>query len=190
MRTLAAVKKMKRRVKTTELKLISELMKNSRRSDRQLAKAVGVSQPTVTRMRMRLEREGYIREYTVIPDFSKLGYHILGMTFLKLKKALSPKDAEKARETARQSIADDKFGMLMAERGLGLGYDGVFISLYRSYSDYSRHMDAIKQYPFVELSSSDSFLINMDGNIRYLPFTLKKYASLLLNTEDEKSRMK
>jgi hypothetical protein len=126
----------------------------------------------------------------VIPDFTKLGYHVLGMTFLKLKRLLGPKDIEKARETVRQSVADGEFGMLMAERGLGLGYDGVFISLYKSYSDYSRHMDAIKQCPSIELSSSDSFLISMDNSIRCLPFTLKEYASLLLNAEDERSRMK
>jgi DNA-binding Lrp family transcriptional regulator len=32
-----------------ELRLISELMQNSRRSDRELARALGISQPTVTR---------------------------------------------------------------------------------------------------------------------------------------------
>ena len=37
-------------VKDVELKLISELMKDSRRSDRELAKAIGVSQPTISRM--------------------------------------------------------------------------------------------------------------------------------------------
>ena len=36
-------------LKDVELKLFSELMKNSRRSDRELAKVIGVSQPTVTR---------------------------------------------------------------------------------------------------------------------------------------------
>jgi Lrp/AsnC family transcriptional regulator for asnA, asnC and gidA len=60
-------------VKDIELKLISELMKNSRRSDRALAKVLKTSQPMVTRTRARLEREGYLREYTVIPDFHKLG---------------------------------------------------------------------------------------------------------------------
>jgi DNA-binding Lrp family transcriptional regulator len=43
-------------------------MKNSRRSDRQLAKALGVSQPTVSRTLERLEKQGMIREYTVIPN--------------------------------------------------------------------------------------------------------------------------
>jgi DNA-binding Lrp family transcriptional regulator len=49
-----------------DLKLIAELMKNSKQSDRELAKKLGVSQPTVTRTRTRLEKEGYIKEYTLI----------------------------------------------------------------------------------------------------------------------------
>jgi DNA-binding Lrp family transcriptional regulator len=44
-------------VKDAELKLISELMKDSRRSDRELAKAVGVSQPTISRMIRKLEKD-------------------------------------------------------------------------------------------------------------------------------------
>jgi DNA-binding Lrp family transcriptional regulator len=64
-------------MKETELKLISELMKNSRRSDRELAKAIGTSQPTVSRMIQKLEKQGIISEYTMIPDFTKLGYSLL-----------------------------------------------------------------------------------------------------------------
>lgn len=52
-------------MKEFELKLISELMKNSRRSDRDLAKAIGSSQPTVTRNRHRLEQQGIIKQYTI-----------------------------------------------------------------------------------------------------------------------------
>jgi DNA-binding Lrp family transcriptional regulator len=44
-------------LKDVDLKILSELMKNSKASDRQLAKKIGVSQPTVTRRRARLERE-------------------------------------------------------------------------------------------------------------------------------------
>ena len=61
-----------RKLKRIELRLVAELMKNSRKSDRELAKILGISQPTVTRIRNKLEREGVIREYTAIPDFSKL----------------------------------------------------------------------------------------------------------------------
>jgi DNA-binding Lrp family transcriptional regulator len=44
-------------MKDIERRLVSELMINSRRSDRQLAKALAVSQPTVTRVRAKLEKE-------------------------------------------------------------------------------------------------------------------------------------
>jgi len=64
-------------MKDIELRLIAELMKDSRKSDRELAKVIGVSQPTITRIRTRLEKSGVIREYTIIPDFSQLGYTLM-----------------------------------------------------------------------------------------------------------------
>jgi DNA-binding Lrp family transcriptional regulator len=47
-------------MKDVELKLISELLKDSHRSDRELAKAVGVSQPTVSRLISKLRKETWI----------------------------------------------------------------------------------------------------------------------------------
>jgi len=44
-------------MKETERKLFHELIKNSKRSDRELAKMLRVSQPTITRTRKRLENE-------------------------------------------------------------------------------------------------------------------------------------
>ncbi|NWF87116.1 winged helix-turn-helix transcriptional regulator [Candidatus Bathyarchaeota archaeon] len=86
-------------MKEVELKLISELMKNSRRSDRDLAKAIGVSQPTVTRVRSRLEKEGYVKEYTMIPDFSRLGYEIPALTFINSKRRLARKKWKKREKS-------------------------------------------------------------------------------------------
>lgn len=76
-------------MKTIELKLISELMKNSRRSDRELAKALDVSQPTISRLIKKLEKEKYIKEYTIMPDSHKLGYELAAFTLVELKKGLS-----------------------------------------------------------------------------------------------------
>ena len=64
-----------------KLKLMTELLKNSHRSDRELARALGTSQPTVSRTREKLEKEGYINEYQIIPNFQKLGYHLFALTF-------------------------------------------------------------------------------------------------------------
>src|SRR4030066_1497567 len=73
-------------LKKIELMVIAELMKNSRRSDRELAKALHTSQPTVSRTIKRLEKMGIIKEYTMIPDFSKLGYKIMGITQMKVEE--------------------------------------------------------------------------------------------------------
>jgi len=47
-------------------KLFFALIKNSKRSDRDLAESLRISQPTVTRLRKTLEAVA-IQQYTVIP---------------------------------------------------------------------------------------------------------------------------
>ena len=108
-------------------------------------RTIGVSQPTVSRLIRKLESEGVIREYTMIPDFSKLGYQILGLTFVKLKETLIPWEVEKVRKITKQRIMESRFGLVMLERGLGMEYDGVIASLYRDYSDYpaQKHSEGI-----------------------------------------------
>ena len=85
-------------MKDMELRLISELMKNSRRSDRELAKALRTSQPTVSRTIKKLEKEGYIKEYTAVPNFSKLGFQIMAFTLIKLKEGIPNNMIEKKRD--------------------------------------------------------------------------------------------
>jgi DNA-binding Lrp family transcriptional regulator len=82
-------------LKDVELKLISELMKDSRRSDRELASVLNVSQPTVSRTRERLVNEGYVREFTAIPDFQKLGFEIASIILVSLRKSLSERRLRK-----------------------------------------------------------------------------------------------
>ena len=82
-------------LKPIDYKLLFELMKDSHRSDRRLAKALGVSQPTVTRRRATIE-ENFIDGYTVIPKFGKIGFEIAAFTFLKSK--LKQKTGKKKRK--------------------------------------------------------------------------------------------
>lgn len=84
------------------MKLIPELMRNSRRSDRELARILGTSQPTVTRIRTKLEKEGFIREYTIIPDFCRIGYTLIAITFTDVKQILDRKGNPEEEEFAIQ----------------------------------------------------------------------------------------
>jgi DNA-binding Lrp family transcriptional regulator len=53
--------------------LLSELLKDSKRSDRELAKTLKISQPTVSRMRHTLVKKKVITQFTAIPDPANLG---------------------------------------------------------------------------------------------------------------------
>jgi len=73
-------------------KLLSELLRNSERSDRELATVLDVSQPTVSRMKRRLVHDKMIMGYSVIPNFYKMGYKILALNFVNSKHNFSSKE--------------------------------------------------------------------------------------------------
>jgi DNA-binding Lrp family transcriptional regulator len=174
-------------MKDAELKLICELMKNARRSDRELAKAIGSSQPTVSRMIKRLEKEGIIKEYTMIPDFHKLGFEIAAVTFLKFVKELSGEEKDELRGYSRGIEKERSEAILVAMNGMGLGYDRVFISFHKDYSSFVKAMNDVKTFPYVDPAHIESFLIDLTDEEHFQSPTLSAIANYLLKTKEEKS---
>ena len=168
-------------LKDTEGALVSELIKNSRRSDRELAKAIGVSQPTVSRMIRKLEKEGVVNEYTMIPDFRKLGYNLCALIFLKLKD-LPPEGVETVRKAVKESLSQSHFVILSLERGIGLSRDAVMICLYKDYASYAEHKKVIREFPFINTSDVDSFLIDLNDEVHYRYLTFTSVAKDLLRS--------
>lgn len=169
-------------MKNVELRLVSELMKNGRRSDRELARVMGVSQPTVTRARTKLEKEGCIREYTVIPDFKKLGYHIMAIIFLKLSHPLSLEEREEMFKGTLQLREGNLNSVFLVMDGIGMGEDIVIISFFRNFSEYSQYIQSTRTEMTGRLKSLiypegvTSFLINLDANAHYQPMTFSRMA--------------
>jgi DNA-binding Lrp family transcriptional regulator len=150
-------------------------MKNSRRSDRELAKAVGVSQPTLSRTIKRLEKEGYIKEYTIIPDFEKLGYNLLGITLIK-QRDMKPENVEVVRKATTELEKANPHASLMAVNGLGLGKDVLFATFYRDYSEFAQAMELTKRLPFVDLDNVETFLVNVTGRNNYRLLSMSQIA--------------
>ena len=177
-------------MKQTELKLISELMKNSRRSDRELAKAVDVSQPTASRLIKKLEKDGTIREYTIIPNLANLGYKILALTVVKIKQSLSPQQIEEAKKIMREALKMMTINILMLERGLGLDSDGVIVSCHKDYSSYVEFIEILKKGGGQFLLPEDikSFLINLQDEIRFIPLTFSIVADNLSKMDEKKKQ--
>jgi DNA-binding Lrp family transcriptional regulator len=182
-------------MKDVELRLVAELLKDSHRSDRELAKAVRVSQPTISRLRKKLEDRGIIREYTMIPDFHELGYNIMAVIFLKLGqggKSLSARQLEKMFSEARKLEKHNPRTFLMVKTGIGLSHDMVVISLFHDYSEYTDYIRMIKTEstaelrPYFEGGSIETFLINLEG-MHYQPLTLSRLAvNLQRNMKEER----
>jgi DNA-binding Lrp family transcriptional regulator len=175
-------------LKDVELRLISELMKNSRRSDRELAKVLGVSQPTVSRMLKKLEKEEVIKEYTMIPDFAKLGFEIMSIDFAKLKEPISEEKLTEIRKQVRQTLLKDPASAIVGMRGMGCNADRVIVAFHENYSTYREALDKIRQHPLVEVEEIKSFLINLNDRSQYLPFTLSGLADYIIYKKHQKSK--
>ncbi len=173
-------------MKEIEWKVLSELMKNAKISDRELAKKIGSSQPTITRTRRKLEKEGYIREYTVIPNFRKLGYEILAVTLFKYKKRFDAEKIKKAKKILGESFKEGPFEIIMAERGLGGGYNAIMMSIHRDYESFMGLMSWAQQFYDLELDEFESFLVNLAGEVRYRPLTFSSLAKHLQRLKEKK----
>jgi DNA-binding Lrp family transcriptional regulator len=172
-------------MKDIELKLISELMKDSRRSDRELAKATGVSQPTVSRLIDKLRKGGFIREYTMIPDFNKLGYHICALTFANFATPGDLQTMMKLVEDYGKRLSEIPQAV-MIERGIGEEANGVVVSLHESYSDYMEFQRWLRQFGSLCDYELHNFIIDLDDKVHYRYLTFSTLAKHLLKMKETK----
>jgi DNA-binding Lrp family transcriptional regulator len=156
------------------LRLVSEMLKNSKKSDRELAGILGVSQPTVSRTRARIEKE-YIKTYTIIPDFEKLGYQIMAFTFSKMK---AYPGTDVADEIVKKSKAwlTKRPNVIFGADGEGLGKDLVLISFHKTYSAYADFMRSFAMEWGNYLDSFESFLVSIGAGYKLRDLDLKYLA--------------
>jgi DNA-binding Lrp family transcriptional regulator len=153
--------------KELKKKLIIELLRNSKASDRTLAKKLGVSQPTITRTRSSLEREKLIRSYTIMPDWRKLGFDIFALTFVKMDpKVVSAELIGKVRD-----YANEFSNSFFASSGEGLGMTGVIMSLHKDYRDYFQGLALFRRDWGQYMEDIQSFIMVTDeGTIKEFSF--------------------
>lgn len=143
-----------------KMSLLFELLKDSKRSDRDLAKVLGVSQPTITRRRQRLIEEGMIREFTVIPDFVKMGYEIMAISCVKTKMPMTKELEERGVKWWKKYP-----NVIFVAGAQGMGKNGVLISLHKNYTDFSRFVTEQLRYWKDEIADYDTILISLKGII-------------------------
>ena len=162
-------------MKSIDYKILFALMKNSKISDRQLAKEIGVSQPTVTRRRARLEKEA-IDGYTAIPKWKTLGYEILAFTFIKSKQELWLKKNVHVFRERRTKWMMKHPNVLMSGGSRGMNMDGFMISVHRSYSSLDKFLSEQKNELGDMFTDIQTVVVNLGGSDILKPLHLKYLA--------------
>jgi len=150
------------------MKLLLELLKDSKRSDREISKVLGVSQPTISRTRQRLTENGIIQEFTVIPNFGKLGFQIMAISSFKLK-------VEDMEGLTKLMMA--KPNVIFSSIGEGMGKNGIIISFHKSYPEFSNFISNLRAEGKDIIDDLDSMLVSLENQI-VKPLSLKYLAEL------------
>ena len=171
-----------KKLKDVDYKIISELMKNSRISDRKLATIVGVSQPTVSRKRAMFEKEGLV-EYNTTLNLIKFGFEIMAFIFASWKHEFR-KDMNTNSEAFKKktrAFFSKHPNILYAStgRGLGMARARMFISLHRSYADYAKFMTELEEQWGRYLEKNEIFIISLKSDSILRPLTFKYLAEYL-----------
>jgi DNA-binding Lrp family transcriptional regulator len=163
------------KLKSVDYKILFALMKNSKITDRKLAKQIGVSQPTVTRRRARLEKE-VIDCYTAIPKWEKLGYEILAVTLVKTPSRLGTD--EMVKESLEKSIKwlEKQPNVIFGAGCRGMGVSGIMFSVHRSYAELDEFLTNHRMQLGHLLEEVNTVIVNLTGKAVYRPLSLKYLA--------------
>lgn len=146
-------------------KLLYELIKNSRRSDRDLAKVLKFSQPTVTRTRRKIEDEKYVLQYTAVPDFTKLGFELIAFTFAEWLSE------EKIKADSPYKWLEKNSRVIFMADGNGLdGKNALIVSMHKNYTDYSDFIADLRQKSKT-IQTVNSFIATLTDIKKHLTFT-------------------
>jgi DNA-binding Lrp family transcriptional regulator len=162
-------------LKPIDYKILWELVKNSRRSDRTLAKVLKSSQPTITRRRARLEKDVLIG-YTAVPEWEKIGFEIIAFTFVKTKTRFAKTEERKAAIQKAKEWMMKQPNVVFASEGQGMGWTGVFVSLHKSYSEFAKFMRKHDSELSDYLTESQSFTADLGSEVILKSFHFKYLA--------------
>ena len=137
-------------------KLLKELLMNSKRSFREIAKSIGVSPATVINHIQRLESGGVIHDYSVRLDHERLGYELTVVTEIIVSKGkLLETDAEIAKIPNVCAVYD-----ITGET------DAMVVAKFKSRSDLSEFTKKLLSMPYVERTNTHVVLTTVKEDFR------------------------
>jgi len=126
-------------------RILNAIFKNPKKSDRQIAKAIGMSQPTVTRTRTKFLGMRFFK-YAVIPNLTKFRYKVVAWSQVPFFN-ISLSDVMNKEVMLKKLKEDDRIIFAME----GMFKVIIVLSKHKSYQDYC---DFCRQYAILETVST------------------------------------
>jgi len=146
-------------LKKREKKVLIEILKDGRKPDKHIAQILNTSQPTVTRIRQRLEKKGIITSYRPYIDLKKIGLNVMAITVFKITDFTI---WEKLKKTVLARILQmpEIINVALGE-GLG-GKTGILISLHKNFDDYQTMVLELRRKYGKYVTDIDQFVMSTD----------------------------
>ncbi len=162
-----------------EKQVLVELIKNCKTSDQEIARKLKTSRPTVLKIRNRLEKKGFIRGYTSLIDFEKLGLNIQAVILYRWKDYSKAKELKSTIKFIR-SLPE----VILFVKGEGAGSKtDLIISVHNDLKDYEEFIRKLKYQWKNNVENVEVFLSSFDGI-----FKNYELSSLAISKLDEKKR--
>ena len=139
-------------------KLLREILKDSKRSSRELAKAIGVSAATVINHVQRLESGGVIKDYSVRLDHERLGYELTVVTEIIVSKGKLLETDEEIAKIPHVCAVYDITGET----------DAMVVAKFKSRSDLSEFTKRLLSMPYVERTNTHVVLTTLKEDFRMM----------------------
>ena len=146
----------------TLTRLLLEYLKDSSRTDSQIAKELGVSQATVSRLKQKLIKEKFIRHFSAIPNLDKIGYEILAISLVKFNTELVLQNLPKIEKMAK-NWTKTRPEILFDARAEGTDVDVVNFSIHKNYAAYKDFLTETKRAWGNLLTDVRFILIDLKG---------------------------
>ncbi len=139
-------------------KLIGELLRNSKRSFRELARAIGVSAATVINRVQRLESGGVIKDYSTRLDHERLGYELTVVTEIIVSKGKLIETEEEIAKIPNVCAVYDITGQT----------DAMVVAKFKSRSSLSEFTKMLLSMPYVERTNTHVVLTTVKEDFRMM----------------------
>jgi len=139
-------------------KILNELMRDSRKSYRAIARRAGVAVGTALNRIRRLEKNGVIKGYTALLDHEKLGYQLTVLAEITVSKGKLLEMEAAISKLPNTTAVYDVTGMT----------DALVIAKFHSREELSKFTKSLLSMPFIDRTNTHVVLTTVKEDLRLL----------------------